>query len=46
MTLLKRARWFEEHLRFVDHSSASLIEESRLADQMAWQVGSCYVLLS
>ncbi|KAI3434680.1 hypothetical protein D9Q98_002744 [Chlorella vulgaris] len=37
VTLLKRARWFEEHLRFVDHSSASLIEESRLADQMAWQ---------
>ena len=38
--LLKRARWFEEHLRFVDAggSSASLIEESRLADQMAWQV--------
>jgi hypothetical protein len=38
--LLKRALWFEEHLRFVDAggSSASLIEESRLADQMAWQV--------
>ncbi|EFN57292.1 hypothetical protein CHLNCDRAFT_143887 [Chlorella variabilis] len=35
--LLKRAPWFEEHLRFVDRGSASLVEESRLADQMAWQ---------
>lgn len=38
MCLLKRAPWFEEHLRFVDRGSASLVEESRLADQMAWQV--------
>jgi len=36
--LLKRARWFEEHLRFVDRGAASLVEESRLADSMAWQV--------
>ncbi|KAI7835857.1 hypothetical protein COHA_010254 [Chlorella ohadii] len=35
--LLKRARWFEEHLRFVDRGAASLVEESRLADSMAWQ---------
>ncbi|KAL4433938.1 hypothetical protein ABPG75_000379 [Micractinium tetrahymenae] len=35
--LLKRARWFEEHLRFEDRGSVSLIEESRLADNMAWQ---------
>ncbi|KAL4441859.1 hypothetical protein ABPG77_003775 [Micractinium sp. CCAP 211/92] len=35
--LLKRARWFEEHLRFEDRGSASLIEESRMADHMAWQ---------
>lgn len=35
--LLKRARWFEEHLRFEDRGSASLIEDSRLADHMAWQ---------
>ena len=37
MCLLKRARWFEEHLRFVDRNAASLVEESRLADSMAWQ---------
>lgn len=40
MCLLKRARWFEEHLRFEDRGSASLIEDSRLADHMAWQVGT------
>lgn len=38
MCLLKRARWFEEHLRFEDRGSAALIEESRMADHMAWQV--------
>lgn len=37
MCLLKRARWFEEHLRFVDRNAASLVEESRLADSTAWQ---------
>ena len=36
--LLKRARWFEEHLRFTDRAAASLVEESRLADGLAWQV--------
>lgn len=38
VTLLKRAPWFEEHLRFSDKAAASLVEESRLADAMAWQV--------
>lgn len=40
MCLLKRARWFEEHLRFVDRGAASLVEESRLADSMAWQAST------
>lgn len=41
--LLKRARWFEEHLRFEDKTAARLVEESRLADSMAWQVGGSAV---
>lgn len=37
VVLLKRARWFEDSLR--QHSSAahSLLEDSRLADDTAWQ---------
>lgn len=37
VVLLKRACWFEEHLRFEDRGGALLLEHSRLADQMAWQ---------
>lgn len=36
--MLKRAQWFQEHLRFEDRQ---LLEETRHADAMAWQVGGC-----
>ena len=37
VVLLKRARWFEDHMRATEKGKA-LLEESRLADDTAWQV--------
>lgn len=37
VTLLKRARWFEDHVKAFDHGSAALLlEESTTADDLAW----------
>ena len=35
--LLKRARWFEDHMHATEKGKM-LLEESRLADDTAWQV--------
>jgi hypothetical protein len=37
VVLLKRARWFEESLRHHSSAAHSLLEDSRLADDTAWQ---------